>query len=75
MKYKNNLKYFFCFIAILLFVSSCSIIKPYQMNYLNQEDMKLSQYKLETYDNSVESYREGASGANGGKTGGGCGCN
>lgn len=61
------------FISTLL--TSCTVVKPYQKNYLNQEDMKLSQYKLERFDNSIESYREGASGGNGGKTGGGCGCN
>ena len=29
----------------------------------------------EKYEISFESYREGAAGANGGKVGGGCGCN
>jgi len=37
--------------------------------------MQLSQRKLEQYETSFQSYREGASGAEGGKTGGGCGCN
>ena len=43
--------------------------------YLNDEDMQLSNRKIENYENNFESYREGASGANGGKVGGGCGCN
>jgi len=43
--------------------------------YLNDEEMKLSQRSLEQFETSFESYREGASGAEGGKTGGGCGCN
>ncbi len=60
---------------LLVFLASCTGVKPYQKAHLNQEDMKLSNRKVETYDNSIESYREGASGATGGKTGGGCGCN
>ncbi|MGD9977186.1 MAG: DUF4266 domain-containing protein [Bacteroidales bacterium] len=56
-------------------LSSCATVKAYQKAYLNDEDMKLGPLRLEAYENSIESYREGASGANGGKTGGGCGCN
>jgi hypothetical protein len=55
--------------------TSCVTVKAYQKVYLNDEDMKLSPLRLEAFDNSIESYREGASGATGGKTGGGCGCN
>lgn len=62
-------------IPLLALLASCVQVKPYQKSHLNQEDMKLSTRKVETFDNSIESYREGASGATGGKTGGGCGCN
>lgn len=62
-------------LAVSFFLSSCVTVKAYQKAYLNDEDMKLSPQRLEVFDNSIESYREGASGANGGKTGGGCGCN
>ncbi len=78
MKTKKFLYSVILLLVIFTFFSilpSCVAIKPYQKNMLNQEDMKLSQYKTEVYDNSIESYREGASGANGGRTGGGCGCN
>ena len=37
--------------------------------------MGLSISKVEKSELNFQSYREGASGANGGKTGGGCGCN
>ena len=37
--------------------------------------MTLAQKKLERFAISYQVYREGASGANGGKSGGGCGCN
>jgi hypothetical protein len=63
------------FIALLIEFTSCVSVKGYQKAYLNDEDMKLSPHKLEVYESSIESYREGSSGANGGKTGGGCGCN
>ncbi len=68
-------KMMFIFFIALLSLASCVQVKPYQKAHLNQEDMKLSTRKVETFDNSIESYREGSSGATGGKTGGGCGCN
>lgn len=71
-------KYKIILAALPLFLSllgSCQAVKPYQKAYLNEEEMKLSARKLESFETSFESYREGASGANGGKVGGGCGCN
>lgn len=64
------------FIACLVvLIGGCSNVKPYQKIYLNDEDMILSAKKVEQSEQDFESYREGASGANGGKVGGGCGCN
>jgi hypothetical protein len=37
--------------------------------------MILAMRKIEKFENNFILYREGASGANGGKSGGGCGCN
>lgn len=37
--------------------------------------MALTAKTSERYETNFQVYREGASGANGGKTGGGCGCN
>ena len=67
-------------IFILLFLlsiifSACVSVKPYQKVFLNDEDMDLGIRSMESYESEFESYREGASGANGGKVGGGCGCN
>ena len=67
-------------IALLLLVSSmimisCATVKPYQKMYLNQEDMELTNSKLEVFEINFQTYREGAAGAVGGKVGGGCGCN
>ena len=53
----------------------CVSVAAYQKAYLNDEDMKLATKKVETSEVNFESYREGAGGANGGKVGGGCGCN
>lgn len=53
----------------------CVSVATYQKAYLNDEDMKLATRKVETSEVNFESYREGAGGANGGKVGGGCGCN
>ena len=55
--------------------TACTTVKEYQKNKLNDSEMVLSSRKIEKTESSFQSYREGASGANSGKTGGGCGCN
>ncbi len=59
----------------LLALASCQTVKEYQKNRLNDGEMVLSPRKVEKTEISFQTYREGSSGANGGKTGGGCGCN
>jgi hypothetical protein len=76
----NRLKllspYFLCaLIASIILNTSCTPVKAYQKNKLNDAEMSLSSRKVEKTELNFQSYREGASGANGGKTGGGCGCN
>ena len=61
--------------AILAIVPSCVQVKPYQKVYLNDDEMQMKARIAEFNEINAESYREGASGANGGKAGGGCGCN
>ena len=56
-------------------MSACSTVKSYQKNKLNDSEMALSSRSAQKFEQSFELYREGASGANGGKSGGGCGCN
>jgi hypothetical protein len=56
-------------------VSGCKPVKEYQKIYLNDSEMELSIRKGQKFENSFQLYREGSAGANGGKTGGGCGCN
>ena len=55
--------------------TSCSPVKEYQKAHLNKAGMELNASTTESYEMNVQSYREGAAGANGGKSGGGCGCN
>ena len=62
-------------IAVIFSLNSCTTVKEYQKNKLNDAEMALSSRKIEKTELNFQSYREGASGANGGKTGGGCGCN
>lgn len=50
-------------------------VKEYEKQYINDTEMKLTAKSVERYETNFQVYREGASGANGGKTGGGCGCN
>ena len=54
---------------------SCAHVKEYQKSRINDSEMILGNRKVEKNELNFQSYREGASGANGGKTGGGCGCN
>jgi hypothetical protein len=61
--------------AAVIFFASCETVKEYQKNKLNDAEMTLSGRKVEKTELNFQSYREGSSGANGGKTGGGCGCN
>ncbi|MEL7588046.1 MAG: DUF4266 domain-containing protein [Prolixibacteraceae bacterium] len=61
------------FSAALL--GSCTAVKEYEKVNLNDPDMALATKKVDRFETNFQAYREAASGANGGKTGGGCGCN
>jgi Domain of unknown function (DUF4266) len=61
-------------LAGLIFIS-CTSVKEYQKSRINDSEMILANRKVEKNELNAQSYREGSSGANGGKTGGGCGCN
>ncbi len=62
-------------LLILISLSSCVAVKEYEKVYINDPDMILKARKSKKFETSFQVYREGASGANGGKSGGGCGCN
>jgi hypothetical protein len=76
MKSKTSLTGFgFLTVAAAICICSCTTVKEYQKNKLNDSEMVLNNRKVEKTEMSFQSYREGASGANAGKSGGGCGCN
>jgi hypothetical protein len=61
--------------VFLMVMQSCTTVKEYQKSKINDAEMELGARRSEKFENNVELYREGSSGANGGKTSGGCGCN
>lgn len=63
------------FLLLVISFASCVNVKEYQKSRLNDSEMALSNRKVEKNELNFQSYREAASGANAGKTGGGCGCN
>jgi hypothetical protein len=74
---KTSLNKYVLFVAgsLLLALAACTTVKEYQKNKLNDAEMSLGNRKAEKTELNFQSYREGSSGANGGKNGGGCGCN
>jgi hypothetical protein len=50
-------------------------VKTYNKVAINDADMQLQSYPCERFEIIFQIYREAAAGANGGKIGGGCGCN
>lgn len=70
MKYKIILG-----LLLVLVLQSCNTVKEYEKVAINDADMKLSARSSERYETAFQVYREAAAGANGGKSGGGCGCN
>lgn len=72
---KSVIKYTCAVVLLSTILSSCVSVKAYQKMHLNDKEMALGDKKLETFEINFQAYREGAAGANGGKVGGGCGCN
>lgn len=62
-------------VIIVLTLNSCVAVKEYEKELINDPEMKLAAKTSERYEVTFQVYREAAAGANGGKTGGGCGCN
>lgn len=69
------MKKLFVLLMLVLLATSCVAVKEYEKVYLNDEEMQLSFKSSERFETTFQIYREAASGANGGKSGGGCGCN
>ncbi|HQX97083.1 MAG TPA: DUF4266 domain-containing protein, partial [Chitinophagaceae bacterium] len=50
-------------VSAVAILSSCTTVKEYQKNKLNDGEMTLSSRKIQKTESSFQSYREGASGA------------
>lgn len=62
-------------VLVLTFISTgCATVRPWQRDHLALPEMFLDDTPCHRFERSVEVYREGVAGANGGKSGGGCGC-
>lgn len=70
-----NMKKIGLLIIAIASLSSCVTVKEYEKVNINDPDMKLGDYSINRFKTNALVYREAASGGNGGKTGGGCGCN
>jgi hypothetical protein len=75
MKNLSRLSLAVLLIYLALILHSCEVVKPYQKAYINDSEMELALRKSEKFEQNFLLYREGGSGGNGGKSGGGCGCN
>ncbi len=62
-------------VVTVAILSSCTSVKEYEKEKINDVQMKLTAKAPERYETAFQVYREAAAGANGGKSGGGCGCN
>lgn len=57
-----------------LLCTGCTSVKPWQKGRLALSPMDVKDCPAHRFERNTEVYREGAAGANGGKSGGGCGC-
>ncbi len=74
-KKMKKIKILFRLFIISIIATNCVSVKEYEKNYVNDSEMQLSTKKSQKTENNFTLYREAASGADGGKNGGGCGCN
>ena len=58
----------------LLLTAGCASVQPWERESLALPGMELEDTECARFERNSEVYREGAVGANGGKSGGGCGC-
>jgi len=75
LRLKTRISKYAILFAIVAIWSSCVVVKEYEKINLNDPDMILGDKNCDRNLTTAHAYREAAVGANGGKTGGGCGCN
>ena len=61
-------------LAGLGLLAGCTTVRPWERGPLSTEPMKLDDCRTHRFERAIETYREGAVGGAGGKSGGGCGC-
>ena len=61
-------------LLICLALGSCSTLPVFHQSMLQKENMRAVNLRVNAYEGDINNYREGASGADVGKSGGGCGC-
>ncbi len=71
----RKFKQIMLFLLATLAFTSCVAVKEYQKSRLNDSEMALTNRKVEKEELNFQVIKEGAAGANSGKSGGGCGCN
>ena len=62
------------FVVLATGSGGCASVQPWERESLAVTPMGPEGPATACFDRNVEVYREGAAGANGGKSGGGCGC-
>jgi len=60
--------------ALAALLPACTTVRPWERGPLSTEPMKLDDCRTHRFERAAETYREGAVGGAGGKSGGGCGC-
>jgi hypothetical protein len=61
-------------LSALGLLGGCASVRPWERGVLASEPMKPGDCRSHRFERAVETYREGAVGGAGGKSGGGCGC-
>ncbi len=73
MRPHRFLKLLVC-LVLAFAATGCSTVQPWQKGDLALAPMAVDSDLCHRFERNTETYREGAVGANGGKSGGGCGC-
>ena len=70
----SRLGAFTFWVAVLGLSGACASVPAWERDHLALEAMAPYGPECQRFEHNNEVYREGAVGANGGKSGGGCGC-
>lgn len=62
-------------LSLIVFLFSCTSVASYERQYVSDSEMQMNSDAGQTFNNYVQSIREGAAPAEGKKSSGGCGCN